>query len=116
MVCVICSKHEHIGSFITGVLMSWSGNWIVVYIITTEQKNYLNWYDNYLFYKNFENVPYKIVFSRCQIRVQESARMHDFVPFSPELPQTPCRTATALCTVGQPAKRVEGPLHVVEGY
>jgi hypothetical protein len=116
MVCVICSKHEHIGSFITGVLMSWSGNWIVVYIITTEQKNYLNWYDNYLFYKNFENVPYKIVFSRCQIRVQESARMHDFVPFSPELPQTPCRTATALCAVGQPAKRVEGPLHVVEGY
>jgi hypothetical protein len=71
---------------------------------------------NYLFYKNFENVPYKIVFSRCQIRVQESARMHDFVPFSPELPQTPCRTATALCAVGQPAKRVEGPLHVVEGY
>jgi hypothetical protein len=42
--------------------------------------------------------------------------MHDFVPFSPELPQTPCRTATALCAVGQPAKRVEGPLHVVEGY
>ena len=38
MVCVICSKHEHIGSFITGVLMSWSGNWIVVYIITTKQK------------------------------------------------------------------------------
>ena len=30
MVCVICSKHEHIGSFITGVLMSLSGNWIVV--------------------------------------------------------------------------------------
>jgi hypothetical protein len=38
MVCVSCSKHEHIGSFITGVLMSWSGNWIVVYIITTKQK------------------------------------------------------------------------------
>jgi hypothetical protein len=30
MVCVICSKHEHIRSFITGVLMSLSGNWIVV--------------------------------------------------------------------------------------
>ena len=35
------------------------------------------------------------MFSRCQIRVQESARMQDFAPFTPELtgalsfPQTP---------------------------
>jgi hypothetical protein len=29
--------------------------------------------------------PYKIVFSRCQIRVQESARMHDFALFTTEL-------------------------------
>jgi hypothetical protein len=70
----------------------------------------------------FENVPYKIVFSRCQIRVQESARMQDFAPFTPELtgalsfPQTPGRTATALCAVGQHVSRVEGPLHVVGGY
>jgi hypothetical protein len=38
-----------------------------------------------IFLYNFENVPYKILFSRCQIRVQESARMQDFVPFTPEL-------------------------------
>ena len=48
--------------------------------------------------------------------------MQDFAPFTPELtgglssPQTPGRTATALCPVGQPALQVEGPLHVVEGY
>jgi hypothetical protein len=63
---------------------------------------------NYFFF-NFENVPYKIVLSRCQIRVQESARMQDFA-------FTPGRTATALCAVDQPTLRVEGPLHVVEGY
>ena len=32
------------------------------------------------------------------------------------LPQTPGRTATAHYAVGQPAKRVERPLHVMEGY
>jgi hypothetical protein len=41
--------------------------------------------------------------------------MQDFAPFTPELmealsgPPTPDRTATALCAVGQPALRVEGP-------
>ena len=53
--------------------MSWSGNWIVVYIITTEQKKLLK------------------------------------ISVAPRPP------ATALCAVGQPASRVEGPLHVVEG-
>ena len=48
--------------------------------------------------------------------------MQDFAPFTPELtgtlsfPQTPGRTATALCAVGQHVSRVEGPLHVVGGY
>jgi hypothetical protein len=49
-----------------------------------ENMQLLTSYDNYFFYKNFENVPYKIVFSRCQIRVQESARMQDFAPFTPD--------------------------------
>ena len=48
--------------------------------------------------------------------------MQDFASFTPELlaalsgPQTPGHTATVLCAVGQPALRVEGPLHVMEGY
>jgi hypothetical protein len=37
------------------------------------------------FFLIFENVHYIIVFSRCQIRVQESARMQDFAPFTQEL-------------------------------
>ena len=53
-----------------------------------------------IFIKYFENVSYKIVFSRCQIRVQESARMQYFAPFTPELlgARPPWHS-----TVGQPA-------------
>ena len=48
--------------------------------------------------------------------------MQDFALFTPEVRgtvsglQTPSHTATTRCAVGQPALRVEGPLHLVEGY